>query len=124
MSYRSRILPFDEWPRLDATEAGPIRSQLDPLNTRVLVVEEDEQIVGVWVAIRVVHGECVWIAESHRHAVGVVSRLVRGMQRIAFDWGVRVVLTTATTDAVKGLCRKLGGVPVPGTGYALPMREN
>jgi len=121
MSYFAHLLPPDEWPRLAGTEAAEVWQNLDPVNTRVLVVEQEGQIVGVWMALRVVHAECLWIAPDRRHSPGIGYRLIRGMQRIAKDWHVRAVLTNATTDHVRALSQKFGGVEVPGTAFALPM---
>lgn len=118
----SRELPPDEWYKLADTEAGPIVPSLNPQTTRVLVVEDGDEIVGSWVLLQVVHAECVWIRPSHRARFGVVSRLLRGMSRIASDWGARRVVTGAVSPEVTDLITRLGGVPMPCASFVLPVR--
>lgn len=117
----SRILPPSEWARLTGTEAEPLIAHLDPANAQVLVVEDDGQIVGTWTVLRLVHVECVWIAESHRGAFGVVKRLLRGMREIARGWGARNVLTGALTPQVEALIESLHGTPLPGRHFVIPV---
>lgn len=122
VGYTSRVLPPAEWSRLAGTEAA-IAQQLDPKDTMVLVVEQDGQIVGTWVVMRIVHAECVWIHPDHRGRLGVVKRLLSGMRAIAKNWGATVVWTSATSREVRALIRKLHGTRIPGEAYALPVED-
>lgn len=123
MSYQARLLPPEEWAeKLAGTDAGVLSAHLAPADTRMLVVEQDGTVVGTWVVTREVHVECVWIHPDHRHAPGIVRRLITGMYRIARDWHARIVWTGALTDEVRTLITKLGGQPLPGQMYALPVR--
>lgn len=117
----SRILPPEEWPRLKGTEAEAVWPQLVPENTRVLVVEEDGEIVGAWVLLRVVHAECLWAAPSHRGSLGVATRLLRGMWEIASKWGASRVVTGSTSPEVTGLIKRVGGEPMPCESFVLPV---
>ena len=119
----TRILPPDEWPKLAGTEAETLWPHLDPANSRVLVVEDGGRIVGTWTAIRVMHLECVWIAPEYRGAFGVVKRLLRGVHEIAASWGARTAATSAMTDQVRALIASLGGQPLPGEHYVMPMER-
>ncbi len=119
----TRILPPAEWHRLVGTEAESIVPGLDPVDTRVLVVEADGEIVGTWVLLRMVHAECVWIAPAHRKRASVAVRLLTGMGDLARAWGVRSVWTGALTPDVMALIDRIGGVPIPGQHYAIPVAE-
>jgi len=122
-AYTSRVLPVEEWPRLAQTPLASVWALLKPEDTQVLVVEQAGAIIGVWLAVRLVHAEGVWIAPAHRGSVGVVRRLLSGMRAAAARWGVGVVWTGAAEgDAmVEGLITRLGGTVVPFTSYRLPM---
>ena len=123
MSYVARILPPEEWPRLAGTEADTVWHRLDPVNTRVVVVERDGQIVGTWLALRAVHVECLWIDHAHRHVSGISRRLLMAMRRVVQDWGASAVLTHALTNEVRGLIQHAGGTEVPGREYIIPLTE-
>lgn len=117
----SRILPVEEWPRLKGTEAEAVWPHCDPINTRVLVVEDEGRIVAEWMAIRMVHAECVWIDPTFRHSPRVIRRLLQGMYTVGREWGVKTLITAACTDLVRGLIQKLHGQRLPGESYALPL---
>jgi N-acetylglutamate synthase-like GNAT family acetyltransferase len=117
----SRILPPAEWPRLAGTEAEALWPHLDPANAQVLVVEQDGEIVGTWTLLRIVHVECVWIREDCRGRFGVVKRLLSGMRAAARQWGARTVLTASLTDQVRSLVTSLGGQPLPGEHFVIPL---
>lgn len=120
----SRILPPHEWPKLAGTEAETLWPHLDPEQARVLVVEDETgAIVGCWTVLRMVHVEAVWIREDYRGAFGVVKRLLFGMRDIAREWGARTVLTGAMTDQVRALITSLGGQPLPGAHYVIPLEK-
>jgi len=57
-----RILPPEEWSRLNGTEAESVWPMLNPGSARVLVVEEGAEIVATWTFLTVLHAECLWIA--------------------------------------------------------------
>jgi hypothetical protein len=118
----TRTLPREEWHRLAGTEAEPLLPGLPP-ETTVIAVEQDGQLLGCWLLLRMVHAECIWIAPEHRKRGRVAARLLSAMYGIARAWKVRNVWTGAATPEVAGLVRKLGGVPIPGEHFALPVGE-
>jgi hypothetical protein len=117
----TRILPPEEWARLAGTEAEPLVSVLDPVETRVLVVEDGAEVVGCWVLLRLVHAECVWIAPAHRTRGRVAAYLLSGMRAMARLWGARTVITASVSPDVDALIGKLGGQELPGRHFALPV---
>lgn len=118
---RSRILPPEEWHRLNGTEAEEAWPVFDPRNTIVLVVEENGEIVSTWTAMRVVHMECLWVRPSHRGLVSVARRLFMGLREIAATWGARSVWTASLSPDVTNLIKRFGGEPVPGAHFVLPL---
>lgn len=120
---KTRILPPDEWSKLDGTEAGPAWRYLNPENTQVIVVEDADRIVGTWLMVRIVHAECIWIAPDYRGVFGVAKRLLKGMREIATAWGVDRVVTGSLTPHVTDLISRLGGTPMPCESFVLPVRR-
>ena len=117
----ARVLPPEEWHRLEGTEAGPLWREFNPENTRVLVVEEDGKIVGTWIMLRTVHAECIWIAPSHRGRFGVSKGLLRGMRGVAKEWDVDRVVTGSVSPHVTDLIKRLGGFPIQCESFVLPV---
>lgn len=119
----TRVLPPDEWHRLVGTEAEAVWPLVDASTTQVLVVEQDGAIVGSWLAMRVLHVECLWIAPEHRKAGSVGRRLLAGMTRLLRDLGAKAAMTCAMTDDVRRLIEHRGGTKVPADCYVLPFSE-
>lgn len=115
----TRVLPPDEWPALVGTEADTVWSRLSPDNAQVFVVEEDGQIAGCWIAMRIVHAECLWIAPSHRGSFAVMRRLWGGMRQMVRAWGAPVFFTSAITNDVRDLLMRFQARRVPGDTYVL-----
>lgn len=120
MRYTTRILPVEEWPRLDVAGLADVWPTLSPENTQVIVVEHGDQIVGAWLALRIVHAEGVWVDPAHR-GFAVTTRLLAGMRNAAAAWGCEAVWTGAQDAHVRGLIEKLGGTPIPIESFHLPM---
>lgn len=117
----SRILPPEEWPRLAGTEAEAVWPTLDPEHARVVVVEDEGEIVATWTVMRIVHVECLWVKPSHRGVFGVTKRLLRGMRDAASAWGARNVVTGSASAHVTDLIRRFGGMPMPCESFVLPV---
>lgn len=121
MSLALRVLPPEEWPKLAGLEIAALLPWLVPEDTRVLVVEDNDAIVGVWAATRVVHLEGVWIDPAYRRQVPVVRRLLRGAWSVAKAWGAKACWTGAQTDEVRALIQKLHGQELAMTAYVVPV---
>lgn len=118
---KTRILPPEEWYRLKGTEAETLWPTLNPDNARVLVVEENGQIVATWTAMRVVHMECIWIRPSHRGLVSIARRLFMGLREIASAWGANYVWTGSLSAEVTDFIGRFGGKELPGKHYVMPL---
>lgn len=118
---QARELPRDEWPRLAALPIGAVTSLVPP-DTRIVVVEDASgEIVATWAAIRYVHVEGIWVHPAHQKRGVVFGRLLQAMRGVARSWGATAVLTGALTDDVRRLIASLGGQPLPGDHFALPV---
>lgn len=118
----SRVLPQSEWHRLVGTEVETIVPGLNPEKCAVLVVEDERgDIVGTWVALRMEHVECFWIAPRHRGKAGVAGRLLREMRNLLAAWNAPCPLTASITPEMTEMITRLGGIKLPGEHFALPM---
>lgn len=120
----ARVLPFDEWERLDE-ELDPILMNIQPGTSRVCVVEEDGRIVARWILMPMLHAECIWIAPERRKTPRVGLHLLDLMKRTARSLGfARVVTASISEDVTKLLCHpRIGAQVMPGLSFVLPVEE-
>lgn len=122
MTYTTRLLPFEEWPKLAGTELETVWPVVNPRDARIVVVEDASGvIVGCWAALRYVHAEGVWIDPAHRGRGRVAAHLLKGLQAAMEDFGATAAWTTSLTPAVSVLAEHLGGRQLPGTHYVFPV---
>lgn len=115
-----RILPRDEWPKLAGTELEAVWPHL-PETACVVVVEDNDRIVGCWAIYRLVHCEGAWIDPEYRGNPRVVRRLISGMANVAQAMGGHTVLTAALTEDVATMIGKLNGQELPGRHFVIPL---
>jgi len=115
-----RELPREEWARLEGLDLGQVREQL-PLDTRILVVEDEGVIVGAWALMSFVHAEGIWIAPAYRKRGSVLLRLLRLLRSCGAAMGVSTVWTGALTPDIGNLIVRLGGQQLPGDHFILPV---
>jgi ribosomal protein S18 acetylase RimI-like enzyme len=116
----TRLLPREEWARLAGTELEAVYPVL-PVGANVVVVEDDDRIVGCWAVFPIVHVEGVWIAPEYRGNPRVARRLVGGMKNTARAMGAQAVVTGAMTPEVATLAEKLGGIELPGRHFTVKL---
>lgn len=114
-----RSLPASEWPRLSETEAKDIWQKLDPLMAKVIVVEEDDQIIASHVLLPVWHLECLWVHPDHRKRAGVLRRLWRGMLATMQSMEISAVATAACSDDVRRLLGHVHALPLVGDHFLI-----
>ena len=123
---KTRLLPHAERGKLAGTELETA-AEFFPVDSRIIVVEDGDAIVGCWGLPRYLHCECLWIRPSHRPiglGMGVVGELlVSRMQQEARQTGDRVVLTHALEAGIARWCQRMHGKPLPGTAYVLPIGD-
>jgi GNAT superfamily N-acetyltransferase len=123
---RARVLPVEEWSRLDGTELEPLLHRWCAMpggvDVDVVVVERDGRIVGRWLRLTMHHVEGLWIDPEFRGRSGIARRLWAAMKDVCRGRGADTVLTGAQTDDVRRLLEHAGADPLP-TQYVLPMGE-
>lgn len=112
------ILPRAEYGRLAGTELEAVAPHL-PESAAVVVVEEDDRIIGCWAVFPLVHVEGLWIDPAYRKNPRVAARLLRGMQDVAAVMGAQAVNTAAMTPEVVSLLAKRGAVELPGRHFSM-----
>lgn len=116
--YSTRILPSNEWYKLDSRYIP--HEVFDEDTTNIMVVERDGVIVGSWSLMPFYHAECVWISENHKNNPAIARRLLIGMERMAKELGVEAVITTAASDRVSKILKKLKNAEkLPGENYLI-----
>ena len=116
----SRVLPPDEWPRLQGTEAETLWPHLSADNSRVLVVEQDGAIVGTWVVMRLVHVDAKQLPEVAQGRL--TRRPIRGLSGFALFLQAAVVGAFLFLSVVLLLLEGLLGFPAPAVLLALLAR--
>lgn len=114
----TRLLPAAEYDRLAGTELESVLSSL-PERARVMVVEDDGAIVATWALLPCWHMEGLWVAPTHRGRPSVGRRLLAAMWTAARSVGTRTVWTSAVTEDVAAMVRKLHGQRVPGDHFVI-----
>jgi N-acetylglutamate synthase-like GNAT family acetyltransferase len=120
----SRMLPPDQWPRLDEVGAETVWKLLDPEHAQILVIEDAGQIVGTLTLMSVLHVECLWIKPSHRKGYGVMKRLLDGMWTAAHVKGVKALWSGSVSDTMTHILHRLGASEVPGQAFVFPVKED
>lgn len=120
----TRILPVQEWPRLDAVGAETVWPLLDPNRAQILVIEDRGQIVGTLTLMQVLHAECLWIAPSHRRGFGVIKRLLDAMWRLARLDGAKALWSGSTSETTTNILHRIGASEVPGQAFVFPVKED
>jgi N-acyl-L-homoserine lactone synthetase len=117
----TRILPSAEWAKLAPTALEHVWEVLRAGTDRVIVIEEDGQVVGCWTLIPTVHVEGIWIHRNQRARGNVARRLLHAMQDEAQKMGATAVVTSSLTDEIADLAVRLGAEVLPGTHFVLPV---
>src|SRR5258708_37907414 len=110
----ARVLPREEWSRLKGTEAEQLWPALNPSHSRVLVVEDEGEIIATWCLFPMVHAECLWAKPDHRGVYGAAKALLSLMRQEVAQWKVNAVMTASMSPHVTKLIEKFGGEKIPG----------
>lgn len=124
MTLSSRVLPRDEWGKLDSCALmAPVWRGLVGTASDVVVVEtETGEIVGLISVMRALHADGLWIDERYREEKsGAFRRLFAELSRYVRDLGFHHVLAGSDTDRTRSQLLRLGATPVPYESYLLPV---
>lgn len=122
MGYTSRILPPEEYYKLEAVGV-PADSLPNPATSLVGVVECDGLIVARWIAMNVVMMEGLRVEEEFRNIPGVARRIVAVMMEELRSKNIEAVLTIVQSPEVGGLAMTAGFEFIPGQLYQKDLRR-
>lgn len=120
-SITTRELPAAEWPRLLDFEPFATGGLPNADYWRVVVAEDDEQIVGFTCLYTAVHFEPIWIDPAHRHQPALFRGLWQESRRILDEHGVQMIFAVVPDHLPhqKQLVEHVGFTPAPGQLYVV-----
>lgn len=121
---QSRILPVDEWDKLDVTQFDQIAPTLRPEDVQVVVVEDGGRIVSSMVVMRVVHFESLWIDPEYRGHPTLAKRLLAESIEAARKWASKWVWGCSNTDHMDDIIKRVSGQKMAVDSYIIPLGGN
>lgn len=115
--YVARVLPPEEFSKLYGL---PLYDTVIHSQALVVVVEEYGVVIATWAVLNVFHLEGAWIAPAYRKT-SVAGRLVGEMFDALRTTGIPEVLTITQADDTAQLAQHLGGQPVQGQLWIIPV---
>ncbi len=91
-----------------------------PLDSKIVVGEDENGIAGHWVLIPYWHVECFEIYPEHKLKAGVAKGLFRTMFGILHSMRIKTVLTASVTEEVEKYLLRMKAVELPGKHFVLP----
>ena len=119
----ARILPRDEWHRLDE-EARALYETMAPEDVAVVVVEDGGAIVARMAVLRVPHWESFWMADDRVGNAGVTRALLRAATEKVKEWAPNWFLANAEPGPMTDTLKRLGGQWLPIHTFMLPLEED
>jgi hypothetical protein len=116
----TRLLPPEEWYRLETTDLAPVWRQLYAKRDHVdiLVAEDAEgEILGHVAFPRFIHCEGFGIVEPERRNGRVMRALLDGMRDYCAARHVEGVWASSITPVMDDLLARRGADPLPGSHY-------
>jgi GNAT superfamily N-acetyltransferase len=116
---KARVLPREEWSRLERT-GFPLFPGVRPEDIVVVVVEDDEKVVASVTILRATHFENLWLDPEQRNA-GVSRALLRAAIGAAHQWTDDWVFATAADDRMRDMLNRVGAIRIPVDPYVLAL---
>lgn len=119
----ARILPRDEWSKLEGSNA-PLFGWVNPGDVDIIVVEDDGRIVACLTVLRVTHFEGLWV-DPERKGIGAARALLRQAMELARVRGDQWAMGAAEKGDIRmaRLLDRLGGKILPIDPYVLAIPE-
>ena len=116
----SRILPPEEYGRLSVTGLHPILSDFRPEDMRVVVIEQNGEILATTTVVRTVHLESLWVKPGS--GAGVIRQLLRKVVDVGLQWG-RIAFAQSCRENVRNILGRLSGKKLDVETYILPLES-
>jgi len=116
----TRMLPPEEWAKLEATAMPQVAPLLHPGDVQVVAVEVDGELAGCVTLYRATHWEGTWISPKHRNA-GVTRALLQGAREAAYNLGSAWAFVGSDESMTGRLLGRMGAVPVKMETYVMPL---
>ena len=121
-----RVLAPEEWQRIPAEAMPGVREFTKPESVSIVAVEDEGgEIVACLSAMTVTMLEGTWVAPRWRGNAGVLRSLIAQACAVPLGRGEKWAFA-ATGEAegkVDGYIKRLGGLPVEGALYVLPLGD-
>lgn len=119
----TRILPYNEWHRLEETNACGLWQQFTEGVQVPIVAERDGRIIALLILLPVLHAECAWRAdeESGSQAFGRVWQQAKGIVREQFD--AKAVWGASLDDTMRGLMAHVQAKAIPGEHFIISVED-
>jgi hypothetical protein len=114
-----RWLPVEEWPKLAQTELATFAPHMDPSRSRVVVIEQDGEIVACWGFFLILHAEGLWKKDGTSNRT-VWRLLSEALHEAAADEQAQAVMTGAADDTVRSIVERHHGQKLPDQ-FVLPV---
>jgi len=114
----ARILPREEWYRLDA-ESVAFFETIGQDDLACIVVEDGDAIVARMAVMRVPHFERFWMAPEVVGNAGITRALLRAATEKAAEWAPFWFYANADNDTMCDTLERLGGQWLPIHTYLL-----
>jgi len=122
MNMTSRVLPREEWEKLEVSGFPAIGSTLRPEDSEVVVIEDGDRIVATLGTFRVTHFESLWIAPEYRGNAGLGRKLIKAAISSAKRWTDQWVWGCSGSEHTDDLFVRMGGKKMPVDTYIIPIQ--
>lgn len=113
-SVTTRILPYNEWHKLEQTNAKDSWRSFVKGVQMPIVAERDGKIIGQMVLQPVLHAECAGIVESERGGLVFGKLWEAAKQHAVEEFDVKSVWVSAIEEPMRGLIQHVNGKHIPG----------
>lgn len=120
----ARVLPQEEWSKLDVSQIPPLWTTLRPEDAQMVVVEDGGKVVAMLGALRITHFEGLWIDPDYRGNPGVCRRLLRESVKAARRWATDWAIGYSGTDQMNDVLERVGGRKMPVDTYVVPFSRS
>lgn len=116
----ARILPPEEWSKLERTQIPNLGRFVRPEDIAVVVVEDEGKVIACLSVLKATHFEGLWIDPERRNA-GVVRSLLRQATAMARVWSNGWAFGGAADECMGKFLGRLNGVKLPMDLYMMPL---